>query len=249
MAKTAGLMNWGKNSLLFSAVLLSSIAAWADAPPEQPGPVPIVDQSISGSSFSVGGVVFKPDGSPAAGARVWASTDYSLPNGSAAGITDEFGRFQFRLATLAEGGGWSIGASLGNLGRVDVNAKENANASLIEVRLEPQGNVRFRILAAESGSPLTQALLFIDTGEIVQTDAQGEVVVSGVPQKEHEMFVVCPGRVRQRSLFDNSLQAEMTLELRIESAGKVNGMILDEQGNPVPSAYIERQTSGSGHSL
>src|SRR5205814_2073750 len=76
-------------------------------------------------------------------------------------------------------------------------------------------------------------------------DDQGRFEVGGLDRGYHETFIVCPGRVRQRVLFDTTAKADTELDIPLPRAGRVVGRVTDEAGRPVPGANVGRGTSGS----
>src|SRR5438132_341131 len=117
------------------------------------------------------------------------------------------------------------------------------------ILLEERGRLRGRLLEAESGRPVPGGRLFLDAGLVLTTDDQGRFEVGGLDRGYHETFIVCPGRARQRVLFDTTAKADTELDIPLPRAGRVVGRVTDEAGRPVPGAYVGRGTSGSFFSI
>jgi hypothetical protein len=81
------------------------------------------------------------------------------------------------------------------------------------------------------------------------TDAEGRFEVGGLSRGGHESFVVAPGRMRLRVLFDTTTRADTELEVPVPRAGKIVGRVTDLDGKPVPGAHVGRHTSGSFFSI
>ena len=73
----------------------------------------------------------------------------------------------------------------------------------------------------------------------------GRFEFAGISPRYHEAYVVAPGRERRRILFDMTLRTAAELELRIPRAGRIFGRVTDEQGKPIPGAYVGYSTSGN----
>ena len=119
----------------------------------------------------------------------------------------------------------------------------------VSIRMEDRGTFRGRLLEAESGNPIPGGRLFLDAGLVLTTDARGRFEVGGLARKNHEAFVVAPGRMRLRVLFDTTARADTELDVPVARAGKLVGRVTDADGKPVPGAYVGRHTSGSFFSM
>ena len=109
--------------------------------------------------------------------------------------------------------------------------------------------LRGRLLEAETGKPIQGGKLFLDNAVILTSGEDGRFEVGGLSRKGHESFVVAPGRMRMRVLFDTTARAETQLEVPVPRAGKIVGRVTDLDGKPIPDAYVGKHTSGSFFSI
>jgi hypothetical protein len=119
------------------------------------------------------------------------------------------------------------------------------NPRPVTIRLTPRGIVRGRVLQAEDDKPIAGARLFMDNGEILQSDANGRFEATGLSLKDHSLIPVAPSRARQYVIFDTSLRPEAELDIRLVRGGKLTGRVLDENNQPIPGAYAHRVGSGT----
>ena len=201
------------------------------------------------------GTVLKADGSPAEGARVSAAAMFYEPALRHEATTDAHGQFRLELRPLQEPQRWAVCARLGTQGGEANNThgtiKIDAGMDLapVVIRLQQRGIVRGRVLQAEDDRPIAGAKLFLDSGEVLTTDAEGRYSRGGLPLKGHSLIPVAPGRVRRYILFDNSLRPDTELDIRLERGGKITGRVVDQEGRPIPGAYLSRASSGTALTL
>jgi hypothetical protein len=201
------------------------------------------------------GTVLTADGSPAVGATVSAAAVFYKPALRHRTKTDARGQFRFDLQPLTGAQRWSVCARLGRqggeaneaLGTVKVDAGKDP--APVVIRMVERGEIRGRVLQAEDDRPIGEVKLFLDSGELLITDAAGRFVAGGLPLKDHSLIPVTPGRVRQYVLFDNSLRPDAELDIRLERGGKIAGSIVDEMGKSIPGAYLSRASSGTALTL
>lgn len=197
------------------------------------------------------GVVLTPDGSPAAGAVVWAAKLYTDLLDRRETVADAAGRYTLVLPP----GKWYVWARRGPLGGEGPGLHEAVTVvagrapAPVTIRLEERGTLRGRLLAAEAGEPIPGGNLYLDMGLAVPTDAAGRFEVGGLTRGGHEAFVVAPGRQRMRVLFDTTARADTDLDVPVPAAGKIVGRVTDRAGNPIPGAYVGRHTSGTFFSI
>ena len=193
------------------------------------------------------GVVVGPDGEPAAGATVWgAELAVSQPLNRRETTADEAGRFEFE----ADPGRWLVFARLGTLGgRIAFSElptiEDGKESEPLTVRLRPWGSLRGKIVEAETGKPVPGARISLDNAVVLDADDEGRFTFEGLEPGSHEAYVVAPGLVRKRVLFDTTLRPEAELEMSIPKGGTIAGRVLDEKGRPIPEAVVGLNTSGT----
>lgn len=197
------------------------------------------------------GIVYAADGSPAAGAVVWtANLTHNLLDRRET-VADAKGRFSLDL-TL---GSWFLWARRGTQGgegpgqHQAIEITPGRAPESVTVRLEERGTFRGRLLEAETGKPIAGGQLYLDDGLVLKTDANGRFETGGLRRSNHESFVVAPGRMRLRVLFDNTARADAELDVSVPRVGKIVGRVTDMSGKPIPGAYVGRFTSGIYFSL
>jgi RNA polymerase sigma factor (sigma-70 family) len=220
-----------------SVAYASGSSAQADKPPK-----PVV---------KLQGTVLTAEGKPAAGAVVWAAQFHHSPLQRQETTADAKGRYTLGL----EPGEWWVWARRGTQGgeaqaidrTIRIVAGQEPEARTI--RLEERGKFRGRLLQAETDKPIPGGKLFIDNGLVLTADSAGRFQVGGLARTNHEAFVVAPGRMRMRVLFDTTARAETELDVPVPRAGKIVGRVTDLDGKPVTGAYVGRSTSGSYFSI
>jgi hypothetical protein len=152
------------------------------------------------------GTVTAADGSPAAGAIVWAAKHTYGPLERRETVADDKGRFSLPL----DAGEWYVwarkgtqGGELSGRGRT-VEITVDRPPDPVAIRLEERGTFRGRLLDAETRKPIADGRLFLDSGLVLNTNTEGQFEVGGLTRTHHEAFVVAPGRKRMRVLFDTT---------------------------------------------
>jgi hypothetical protein len=197
------------------------------------------------------GTVSAADGSPAAAAIVWAAKVSHGPLERRETVADDKGRYALELGP----GTWYVWARRGTQGGEGPARHESVKIAVgrapepVPIRLEERGTFRGRLLETETGKPIPGGRLFLDAGLILTADADGRFEVGGLYRGYHESFVVAPGRMRLRVLFDTTARADTELDVFVPRAGKIVGRVTDLDGKPIPGAYVGRATSGSFFSL
>jgi beta-lactamase regulating signal transducer with metallopeptidase domain/protocatechuate 3,4-dioxygenase beta subunit len=225
------------------------------APPPQPAPTgparPAAADRPPEPLTTLRGAVITAEGTPAAGAVVWAAKFSFVPPERRETTADAKGRYALPL----EPGEWWVWARRGTQGGEGQARSETIRILAGQVpgprpiRLEERGTFRGRLLEAETGKPISGGKLFLDAGLVLTTGADGRFEVGGLSREAHEAFVVAPGRMRMRLLFDNTARAETELEAPVPRAGKIVGRVTDPDGRPIPGARVGREGSGKIFSL
>lgn len=208
----------------------------------------------AGDAVEISGNVLLADGKTATDALVWAAKLELSPMVRLETKTDSKGNFRM----LVPEGSWLIWARQGTQGaeppspaglggQWELSAKNKPGP--ISIRLEERGTIRGQMTLAESGKPLSKAQIYLDNGTIVTTDSEGKWELGGLKRTHHEAFVVAPGRMRQRILFDTTGSAQTQLDLAIPPGSKIVGTVTDTKGDPIPGAWVGRSTSGSYFSI
>jgi beta-lactamase regulating signal transducer with metallopeptidase domain len=194
------------------------------------------------------GTVLAADGSPAAGATVWAAKVNIGPLVRRETSADAKGRYTLDL----DPGKWCVWARRGTQGggwqasyAAPAEFVAGRTPEPIEIRMEERGTLRGRLLEAETGKPVAGGKLFLNAGLVLTTDADGRFEVGGLSREEHEAFVVAPGRLRTRVLFDTTARPDTELDVPVPRGGKIVGRVTDLDGKPIPGAYVGQSTSGS----
>jgi len=211
-----------------------------------------------GFADSLPGTVFHDDGRPAAGATVFAAALFHTPPLRVQTVADENGQFELVLPRLSGGEYYSLaardrfeGADVWNVN--DANGKKVSIKGQplppVSIRLRPVGTLRGRLLQEEDGQPIANAELYLDTGDVLRTNANGEFFLGGLALRDHSLIPVAAGRVRKHVLFDTTLRPAAELEIRLPRGASLRGQIVDEQGMPVTGACLTRAGSGSALTL
>jgi hypothetical protein len=214
-----------------------------------------VDQTVAAplpqATEPLRGTVYAADGSPAAGAVVWAAQfDYG-PLRRRETVADDKGRYSLQLVP----GQWNIWARRNSQG-AEAPARHQAvtvtagrELSPLAIRLEERGTLRGRLIEAESGKPISGGSLYLDTALVLRSGDDGRFETGGLYRGSHEAFVVAPGRMRMRVLLDTTARADTELDVPVPRGGKIVGRVTDGDGKPIPGAYVGRHTSGSYYSI
>ena len=195
-------------------------------------------ETLRGTAVAEGGV-------PAAGAKVWAVKLWIQKLDRIETKADDKGGFAFDLPP----GQWLIDATLGDQGVATMGFVTVAGGQIlkpISLNLKREGQLRVKMVEAETGKPIKDARLVLDNGLVPTTNAEGRFEVGGITRaRYHEAYVNAPGRERKRVLFEMSEKPVTDLEITCPRGGKVIGRVLDVDGKPIAGAFVGRSTSGS----
>lgn len=161
--------------------------------------------------------------------------------------SDEAGRFRFEIVT-GEKEGYDLLAYRENLvtGKIRVLPLPNDDPDVFEfkpLRLEmkPGIQAKFVVRAGETGQPIKDAAVrfgYPDRRNILTND-DGTVTVSGLIPQQYDVTVEAHGYARNTP-YINLIQGNDLIELNIGLApgGEVNGVVVDEAGQPIPEAEV-----------
>ena len=193
------------------------------------------------------GVVFQENGERAGGATVNIALLHSPPVRKVVQADNE-GRFQIDLS-MPDGSPSISFAARWELQGAQVFKTVDQAAEPVIIRLRQAGRLRGRLLREEDGEPVSAARVCLDTGELLVTDEKGNFSINGLPLGEHSLMAVATGRVRKYINFDTSKRPDAELELRLPRGLSVAGKVTDENGEPVPNAYLHHPRSGTFFTL
>ncbi len=196
------------------------------------------------------GVVLDKEGKPVGGATVWTAEQFA-PGPLAARETqaDDSGRFALEVKP----GYWYVWARFDAwAGEIDQQGvptiSPGHNAGPVTIRLRQRGWLRGRLIEAETGRPIAGGRFILDNAVELKANKLGRFELAGISPRYHEAYVVAPGRERRRILFDMTLRTAAELDLRIPRGARIFGRVTDEQGKPIPGAYVGYSTSGNAFS-
>jgi beta-lactamase regulating signal transducer with metallopeptidase domain/uncharacterized GH25 family protein len=248
-------------ALLTAFALVLAAGASVGFSPAAGGPQPAAKEPPSSAEEakpeSTGGVkltgrvLYAADGKPAAGAIVWAAKQTHSPLVRREVVADSNGLYVLDLSP----GVWFLWARRGTQGgegedqhgAIEIVAGQAHTP--VDIRLEERGTFRGRLLEAESGKPIPGGKLFLDAGLVLAADAAGRFQVGGLARTHHEAFVVAPGRLRMRVLFDTTARDDTELDVSVPRGGRIIGRVTDADGKPIPGAWVGRATSGTFTSI
>lgn len=217
------------------------IAIAAESPPELPLEVGVVS----------GTLIDAAEGKPVAGAKVLLRS-----GGLKTTMSDDTGRFRFEKVP-AYANGYELWAYRENLITEKVQLIQSTNENTTVVRFKPQRlemkpgkQARFLVTSKATGKPLANAAVrfgYPDRRNVL-TSEEGGVMVGGLLPQKYEVVVEAEGYARNVQQLDLSQDigvAEFGVLLAL--GGEVQGVVVDEQGAPVPGASVGfREPNGVG---
>ena len=202
------------------------------------------------------GTIFDADGSPTAGAEVWGASVFSEPPLRERVLTDAGGHFVLHLKPLTgESEHWSLSAFKGSKGAKiegelnwikQLNPKQPAP---LTARLVERGMMICRVLEQETGKPIRDARLFLGDGRVFISDTNGKIEIGGLQLGNYRSVLLAEGRDRRRVVFDNTLRPDGKLNIYLRKAGRITGTVVDQDGRPLPYAWINVPSSGTAMAL
>ncbi len=189
----------------------------------------------------VRGVVYSPGGDPLPEAKVWIARTGFGPRDTRETVSDEGGRFRFRVPD----GQWTLRAAKGILGgEADTSPRgefivegEDQTVSA-SIRTRERSLLRGQLFDKVSGRPVAGGRVWTDARQLIEADGEGCFTIEGVPRHDHTLVVLCPGYERERVLYSTALREEAELDLFLKPGGLVTGVVTDEKDRPVAYAWV-----------
>jgi hypothetical protein len=221
----------------YSALATADGYAPATRKVEVPAPGDVIFE-LSPSSF-IEGHVMGPDGTPAAGAEVRAE---GLDE---AAVSSTQGAFALAVSP----GRTRLVATLGTFGATIVAPWVGAGASLhgVVLRLQTGAAIKGTVVERRQGNPLAGAELSVSlsrgSAPFAKTiaDARGRFAFTALPPGSYELSGGAPGFLSTGvgTIVLSSGQRFAT-ELKLSRAGSIHGVVRDENGKPVPIAFVRK---------
>lgn len=114
------------------------------------------------------------------------------------------------------------------------------NSKPIDLMMREALKLKVRVLSAETGKPIANAplrLRWTDQDDNAQTDANGEVLITGLTAGEQHVEAMADGYAlvdRQQQLTANTTE----IEFRLPKGGVLEGVITDDAGKPLKGVDI-----------
>jgi hypothetical protein len=223
---------------ILSCSLLCMFLAW---PARSDDPKQPQERTTTGTVLT--GTVLLADGTPAAGAEVWAINTHLGLEQRVTGRTDAQGKVRLQLPPLKKHlhAMWEIRAWQGNQGGAfffECNLWQGPQPNRFVIRMTPASTVRGRVLQDEDGQPIAGAKVFVSSWQVLETAADGSFRIPGLPMRNHSLHVTAPGRACRGIHFSTALTPQAELELRLVRGMTVTGRVVDEDLQPVANARI-----------
>ncbi len=205
---------------------------------------------LEGEGRVLRGLVIAADGLPRPGARVMLGGPHLRSPRQA--MTDAKGAFLF--AGLGSGL-YTVRASHEKLASVSVAHvidTAGSGVSPVRLKLEPGAFVSGRVVD-DTGRALPAAVVELaalpadDLPELARTDAGGEFAIGPVTPARYQLQARLPDHVQLASPeLRLRADANTTVEVRIERAGRVSGRVVDLRGSPLAGASVTAVGLGAG---
>lgn len=209
---------------------------------------------------TIQGRIENPDGTPAVGAKVIAVRMSPVPvNDERQTVaTDEQGEFTFRLfGQPNQTTSWYLLALKGeHYGVFDQTVQipaadgkgpaEGPDASQpLVVRLLPGKRLFGTVFHEVTRQPIPLARLYTRQGQFARTDRQGRFEFHGVPSSVEVIMVKSIGKSTRLIQVDLSERPSAEVDIFLSPGVTVQGCLLNQAGQPVPNARVERIGSGN----
>ncbi len=207
------------------------------------------EEELSESKTVTGVLIDAATGRPVAGAQVLLRGDRLEKTTS-----DESGSFRFeQVAARREG--YDLLAYRENLvtGKILVSQLPNDDQEIVRftpLRLEmkPGKQARFIVTSSETGKPIKGAAVrfgYPDRRSAL-TNEDGSVTVSGLIQQQYDVTIEAQGYARSTPQIDLIPVDDLAqFHVKLVPGGEVQGVVLDEEGQPVPEAEVYYREPGA----
>jgi protocatechuate 3,4-dioxygenase beta subunit len=211
-------------------------------------------------AFTLDGIVTDTEGQPLEGVELDAELKTPGPPApevdseevlfAMSDATDSFfassngaGRFRLKVATP---GRYVVTASVGD--HVPVRLEVDAPATGLHLALRAGGSVKGSVVDAR-GEPLSSVDLRVTLGTgstaqelTTESDDEGSFLLEGLPPGTHTLEATLElAGARHQASRTVEVRGPGTVEasLRMDTGGSVSGLVVDEQGRPIPDAEVE----------
>lgn len=120
----------------------------------------------------------------------------------------------------------------------------NSPARTFTLKMLPGGEVKVRVLDAETRKPLQGVQVVLDAGHTGLTDADGRVVFDAVPPGEEVVKALSPPYGATTAVFQVVASGSTEVEVLLHAGFEVKGRVTNEAGQPVQGAKVHGITSG-----
>jgi hypothetical protein len=195
---------------------------------------------LSAASFIEGHVV-AGDGTPAAGAEVFATGG---EENQVTTLASERGSFSLEVAPRS----WTVGARRGNeAGRADASVAVAAGATArgVKIQLSMASSIAGVVIAAATKQPIANARIAVspygsngDAGRAA-SDASGAFAVQGLPPGSYDVEIAADGYAAEsRRGVTVSQGQRFPLRIELRQTGAVEGVVRDASSRPVAFALV-----------
>ena len=193
-----------------------------------------------------------PVGAPASGARI---TGFSVSTKEAAGalapeidiVTDAKGHFEIETAP----GRYFVRASKGDLASDGApwsarmwRVRSGQSIKNRRIPLAPGGTVVGFVRSKETGKPLADVDVAMDTGALARTDRDGRFVFQGVGRGERSVLAVKPGLANTLVPLATPDAPDQEVVVKMPQGYVVRGRATDAEGRPVAGVTIRGEGLG-----
>lgn len=135
----------------------------------------------------------------------------------------------------------------------DVEVADGKTTTNVEVRLDPAARVTGRV-SGRDGAPIAGVyVMVVESGprqgaiaDSAATDSNGEFKLTSVPPGDRRLAFSKQGFLRQEKAVESAASKESHVDVVLDRGLELRGRVVDESGQPVPSASISAQAPGDG---